>query len=267
MAYVKGPHFSQYDPGNSNLTRQSGCTWTTGSNGAAATTKKRPSPDTVHAQVKYWEETNSATPGWSMDDLDLAMSRLDVPFANRNFSGWGAVVAYHDAGYYLAVQGDSDQFGNSTCSGAFNGDHCIGIHPEEDELGRWLIDDPICKTARYEYASVIKRYALKLDSRVRFGQFTAKVPKNNGLILRYGGVKAKPYPDRTRTDEPFVNVHTKPTIDSRVKTVIKVQGTLSLIYQWTDEGDEYKGSRKWGGNKAGDSWIHSARLFHEGGST
>jgi hypothetical protein len=182
MAYRIQPHLSQYGGSNSAITRTSGCTWTSGANGANASTGSRLTPDQVHLQVKRSEETNPATPGWSMADLALAMKRLRVPFANHSGDGWGAVIAYHDAGYYVVVQGDSDQFGNGTCSGAFDGDHCIGIHPQEDAAGHWLIDDPICPTHRYESSAILKRYAEKLSPRVYFGQFTKKVPGLTGHL-------------------------------------------------------------------------------------
>jgi hypothetical protein len=268
-AYViRPPHQSQYQPGASAFTRVNGCTWTTGANGARATTSIRPTPDYVHSQVKRTEEENPNSAGWTIGDLDLAMQRLGVPFADRRRDGWAVVVNLHDAGYYLALQGDSDQFGPRTCSGDFNGDHCIGVHPEEDERGWWWIDDPICKTGRYESPVVLRHYAEKLHRNVLFGQFMTKVPKNTGLRLRYGGQKANPYPDRTRTDEPNVRIHRTPTTaDSTVVGTIKVKGTLWAAYQVTRTGDEYAGSRRWYGNKQGDRWVHSSRLVHEGGPT
>jgi hypothetical protein len=175
-AYLITPHHSQYD--YSPYTAANGCTWTSITNGAQASTGRYINPDTVHSKVKHWEETNPQTPGWSLPDAVLACHRLGVPFADRSGDGWGAITGYHDAGYALLVQGDSDQFGNNVCSGAFNGDHCIGLHPNKRVVGgrrQRYIDDPICSTGRWEYEDVLKRYAQKLDSRVRFGQFLDRV--------------------------------------------------------------------------------------------
>ncbi len=43
-----------------------------------------------------------------------------------------------------------------TISGAFDGDHCIGVHPATKSVGGvtfWWIDDPLCPTGRWERAS------------------------------------------------------------------------------------------------------------------
>lgn len=171
-------HESQYQPGASSRTRKSGCSWTSAANGADAATGGRidPEPDAVLAKVKISEETSPRTPGWSLADVELAMKRLGVPFDERSGRGWDAVVAAHKAGLYIVLQGDSDQFGNGTCSGDFDGDHAIGVHPAEDRLGRWRIDDPICPGARYESPVVLRRYAEKFLKAVRFGVFTTPVP-------------------------------------------------------------------------------------------
>jgi hypothetical protein len=122
------------------------------------------------------EETNPGTPGWSLPDLDLAMKRLGVPFDVRSGRGWDAVLAAHNAGLYIVLQGDSDQFGNHTCSGAFDGDHAIGIRPGTYS-GRWAIDDPICPDMRTETPAILRRYAEKLWPQVFFGAFTERVPE------------------------------------------------------------------------------------------
>lgn len=176
-----GQHESQYGPDRSQRTRTSGCTWTSAACGIDATTGGLvdPEPDEVLAKVKPAEETAPATPGWSLDDARLAMSRLGVGFDVRTGGSWADLEAAHEAGHYLLIQGDSDRFGDGTCSGAFDGDHCIGVHPDECD-GRWRIDDPICPDARYEDPAVIRAYAQKLadalDRRLRWGSFVAPVP-------------------------------------------------------------------------------------------
>ncbi len=180
MTLYQPDHEWQLASIHSSVTRHSGCTWTSGATGADATTGgvKDRSPDYVKALVRPDEETNPHTPGWSLGDLRLAMSRLGVPFDNFSGQGWPKLVAEHDAGHYIVLQGDSDQFGNDTCSGAFDGDHAIGIRPVTTSPGgRWLIDDPICPTDRYELPSTLYRYARKLDSGIRFGAFRATVPQ------------------------------------------------------------------------------------------
>lgn len=177
MTRYTNRHVSQYGPW-STVTRQSGCTWTSGSNGIDAQSggKVTKNPDQVKAQVKPEDETNPNTPGWSMVDLSRAMAKLGVPFDDRTGLGWGAVRSAHDAGLYIVLQGDSDRFADSTCSGAFNGDHAIGVHPNEDGTGRWRIDDPICPVHRYETEATLRAYAEKLSAGIWFGVFTKPVP-------------------------------------------------------------------------------------------
>jgi hypothetical protein len=180
MVLYQPNHESQYAPGCSPVTRSSGCTWTSGATGADASSggRKDRTPDYIHSLVKLSEERNPKKPGWSLPDLALAMKRLGVGFEVRSGQGWAAVTAAHAGGHYIVLQGDSDQFGNETCSGKFDGDHCIGIRPVTTSPGgKWLIDDPICPTDRYENPVTLRRYAEKLYVNVLFGVFTDRVPQ------------------------------------------------------------------------------------------
>ena len=173
--YYVAPHRSQYAPTESAVTHKAGCTWTSGANGANTANGKALDGDAVHAKVANSEESNPALPGWSLQDLDLAMARLGVPFAVGQ-GGWAGVRAARAKGQYVVLQGDSDQFGNATCSGAYDGNHAIGVHPANDGM-RWRINDPICPAARWEDEAVLKRYAVKLDPDILFGVFTTPVPR------------------------------------------------------------------------------------------
>jgi len=190
--YYTGGHRSQYAAGQSAITRKSGCTWSSGANGIDDTTggKRQPTPDQLHAKVARSEETSPATPGWSLPDLALACKRYGVPFANRTnlgylgTKGWAGIKRAWANGRYVVIQGDSDRFSNNTCSGAFDGDHAIGVSPKTRLVnGRrqhW-INDSICPTGRWEYDSIIYSYANKLAvaSRLplRWGTFGSAVPK------------------------------------------------------------------------------------------
>jgi hypothetical protein len=177
MSRYQNAHPYQYNPQNSARTRKEGWVWITGAAAVDAQSggKRKPTPDDVLAKVKREEETNPVSDGWSLQDLGVAMVRLKVPFTIRSGQGWSAVRATRRAGLYIALQGDSDRFPDG-CSGAFDGDHCIGIHPDTDAKGRWRIDDPICKTATYQPESVLRAYAEKLYPSVRFGAFMQPVP-------------------------------------------------------------------------------------------
>jgi hypothetical protein len=181
-AYYVQPHVSQFD---GSAYAGSNCTPTSLANGIAAVTRgvSKPTGSRVRAVLARSEETNPATPGWSIPDADKAAARLGVAFDDLSGTGWQRLRTAHETGHYLIVQGDSDKFSNATCSGAFDGDHCIGIHPAT--LGsRWWIDDPICRDGRWEEQAVLMRYAQDLSPMIRFGQL-GKVPNVAESGYRY----------------------------------------------------------------------------------
>lgn len=177
--YYIQPHVSQYD--YSAFTKRNGCTWTAGSNGIGATSggRYRPSPDYLHSLLPNSQETNPFTPGWSIPDLVKACSRYGITLTDRSGKGWADVIAQLEGGHYVVIQGDSDQFGNATCSGEFDGNHCIGGNPNHrlhNGARQWWIDDGICPDGRWEYESVLKRYAQKLNYGIQYGAFLGRVP-------------------------------------------------------------------------------------------
>lgn len=185
-----GTHRTQFD--GSPLAGQN-CTPTSGANGARAATGGRvdKSGAEIRALVKVSEETNPATPGWSLDDLQLAMGRLGVRYEIRR-GVWSNIVSAHDTGLAIALQGDSDQFSDGTCSGAFDGDHCVAIHPGTYGNGDWSLADPICKGRRPEKPAVLRDYATKFAAKVagrptsviRYGVFLDPVPREADMDVR-----------------------------------------------------------------------------------
>lgn len=174
----RNAHQSQYDPAASDRTRRQGCTWTSLANGIDAQSGGVivRTPDQVLSLVRPTEESNPGTPGWSLQDAALAMERLHVPFEVRSGRGWDAVLDAWSAGLYVVLQGVSSVFSNATCSGVFDGDHCIGVHPDHDEEIRQRLDDPVCPTARYSGRSILRLYAERFAPSIRFGVFTHPVP-------------------------------------------------------------------------------------------
>lgn len=236
-------HESQYGQDRSPRTRSSGCTWTSGANGADASTGGRvdPEPDVVLATVARHEETNPMSPGWSLDDLALAMSRLSVPFVTRSGT-WSQLRADHDHGYYIVLQGDSDVF-PSGCSGAFDGDHAIGIHPD-DSSDDWLIDDPICDASRRETESVLERYATKFSgsSTIRYGVFTRPVPGSEGEMGPTFVITGAPIGKAT-TISPISIIPTEGSDwdPIPVGTVRNVYAVAEITAGLGDDADRYEG--------------------------
>lgn len=271
MTLYVNPHSSQYQLGASTITRTAGCTWTTGANGIAAVTggRNQPTPDQIHGLLDRTEEVAPTTPGWALADLKKAVARYGMQLEDHSGEGWDALIAALDDGHYVAAQGDSDVFSSATCSGDFDGPHCIGIHPKKKvELGvtwRW-IDDPICKTGRWEREDVLRRYVEKLWATGRFAFFTQRVPqvavpapKPPAPALRHGArALAHPIAKKIRVRRGRrANVRGAPARSARILNR-KPRGTTFGAWQVTDHGAEIAGSRRWFGNRLGTRWVHSS---------
>lgn len=118
------------------------------------------SPSQVRALLKISEETNPATPGWSIADADKAASRLGITFTPAA-GPWSSLRALRSQGRFIILQGDSDVFTDG-CSGSFDGPHCIALPPLDHSDGRWRIGDPLCRDWRWETEAKIKSYAGRL---------------------------------------------------------------------------------------------------------
>lgn len=271
--YYVNPHQSQY--GHSARLSRMGCTPTSGANGANASTggKTAKTGDEVLALVPQYAETDPSTPGWSARDLARAMGRIGVPYEVRSGQGWAGVVSALSAGCSVVLQGDSDQFPGGTCSGAFDGDHAIHVHPATQMVGalrqRW-INDPICPTGRFEYEYILHRYASKLAAAGQidlfFGVFTTPVPKivqpppapkpPLHVTLSYGG-KRITY-QRKVISVPrgrMANVRTRPHLNARVVSRL-ANGQIFKAYQRTTTGQNIGGSPIWYGDYTGTRWLH-----------
>lgn len=262
QGYYLNPHQSQY--GHSTRLSHMGCTPTSGANGANAATggKVAKTGDEILALIPPRQEQNPDTPGWSLVDLDNAMLAIHVPF-ERRFAGWDGVLTALNNNLYVVLQGDSDRFGNNTCSGAFDGDHCIGVHPASRiEAGQkqFWIDDPICPGGRWENVATLLEYAKKFNPSINYGVFTTSVPKVAPVTvtLRYGGIRLYP-PQNKVIDIPagrYANVRTRPTTAAPIVARIKRTG-IFRAYQMTHSGQLLAGSRVWYGNADGSHWLHS----------
>lgn len=271
MSLYVQPHRSQFEAGASSTTRCCGCTWTSGANGVAATTggKQRPTPDAVHNHLAHAEETQPGTPGWSLADLERALGRMGIEFHNHGGDGWARAIELAEAGHYLVLQGDSDEFSNATCSGKFDGDHAVGWHPKhklEGGVRWWWINDPICSTGRWEREATLKRYASNLNATIQFGAFAGKVPETVSpppppppVHLHYGARKLpKATPKRIRVPAGHkARVRRAPRTTARVLTN-KANGTHFVAYQVTAKGQQLAGSSTWYGNRLGNRWVHSS---------
>lgn len=272
MSYVNGltvpsPHRSQYDSSSSSATRREGCGPATLANGANAVSSGRVSrtAQQVHDLIPRSQETDPSTLGWSLQDLDRAAAKLGVGFEVRSGQGWAAVVSALGQNLTVALQGDSDQFGNGTCSGAYDGPHVILVSPAFRVVNgirqRW-IDDPICPGGRWEDEYILHRYASKFASEIGFGVFTTPVPRAPvtappTVTLRYGGTKlaARQVKRIAVQAGRKANVRTRPTSAASVASRL-ANGATFTAYQVTKTGQLLAGSRTWFGDRTGTRWLH-----------
>jgi hypothetical protein len=166
-------HVTQFD-GSTYATAN--CTPASLANAIRAAVQRPYNGDDIRNVVKRSEETDPSNPGWSLTDARLAAKRLGLTLDIMTGSGWDEVQKAHREGYGLLIQGDSDQFANTTCSGAFDGLHCIYLHPNVTRDNKWRIDDPICKSARLETPQRVRAYAEKLNTRIAFAVLRPRVP-------------------------------------------------------------------------------------------
>lgn len=173
MSYYLGAHRSQYD--GSALARQN-CAPTTLANALHSTMMGaiNLTGGQVRAKVANAEETNPATPGWSLEDMRLAASRIaGAPALVIRTAAWTEVERLRALGFYVLLPGDSDRFPDGTCSGAFDGNHMAGLHPN----GAITLGDPICPSWRTETPATIRAYAEKLGGATfRFATLAIPVP-------------------------------------------------------------------------------------------
>lgn len=103
------------------------------------------------------------------------------------------------------------------------------------------------------------------------GRMYAGLIETPDVVLRYGGKRTTPFPDRTRVNVRAgrkANVRARP--DRLGKQYIvdhKADGDLFVAYQRTTSGVLVSGSRVWYGNRTGTRWLPAARLEFRGGDT
>jgi len=206
--------------------------------------------------------------GWNVS-LDLEYGLDFDTFMARIKSGRGAILQ----GSCLATKGTTYQESES-----FTGNHSWFVNSHNDDgflvylpLGdarrAGITDSPrrIPKSIVYKFAGLLE---VTSGHRLGMGRVYAGFTRDTEphVILRYGGRKTNPFPDRVRASGGG-NLRSAPRLANQYELRDLVEGELFTMYQVTDEGDSYKGSRRWYGNQNGTRWVHTARLDHQGGST
>jgi len=186
MTFYSNQHYSQY-AATQAIVRSQGCNPTTGSNGADASTggKVKQGPDAVWNLIPESQQSNPASPGWSMTDLDKAMAKLNVPFTNRTGEPWTKVLSYIQQGHYLALSGDCDQLGG--CTG-FLGNHTLGVHPFHHSTKGQRCNEPTRADYNYYSLDKLKNYAVKFSGSVNsivFGTFDLVVPQLGANMAKF----------------------------------------------------------------------------------
>ena len=188
------------------------------------------------------------------------------------------------AGHRVVVQGNTSALiGKPQQSTQGGVNHAVMVNEVRggtlDEPAEALVYDPAADGRKRSYHvdqgpswwpwSLVKTFCAHLrptgetgarlgPGKVYVGVFPDSEPH---VTLRFGGRKTSPqFPDRTRTLDANVRVHSAPrSSDATVIYTVPKIGTLLVGFQYA-EGDEFRGDRTWLGNDTGTEWVHVKRL-------
>jgi hypothetical protein len=139
------------------------------------------------------------------------------------------------------------------------------VHPADrivDGVVYWWLDDPICKTGRWERKSVLHDYAAKLNPNIQYGVFKSPVPAHAAPVpvppvvtLRYGATKLNPSQVKTvrvgRGNR--AKVRRKPFKSARVVATFR-NGKRWRAYQVRIAAN----GTRWFGNQYGTRWLRGS---------
>jgi hypothetical protein len=140
----------------------SGCTMSSGADVMALATGGEIAPwggDLRHRQ-------GDLSGGTDLGDLRDAFRAYGEELTIRSGGGWSAVVADHDAGYPIVMQGS----GNVPGSATFDGGHACAISPEPKGDGQWLFGDPLASGWQWVEPSAIKTWAQHWQSSIAWAR-------------------------------------------------------------------------------------------------
>ena len=110
--------------------------------------------------------------GTDLLDIRAAWSTYGETLNVRSGAGWSAVVAAHDEGRAIVIQGT----GNVPGSESFDGGHACAIAPETHSDGRWLFGDPLASGWQWIDPGAIRSWAERWQSSIAFA--TGEKPPN-----------------------------------------------------------------------------------------
>jgi hypothetical protein len=102
--------------------------------------------------------------GTDLYDVRAAWSTYGETLTIRSGAGWSAVVAAHDEGRAIVIQGT----GNVPGSESFDGGHACAIAPETHSGGDWLFGDPLASGWQWIAPSAIRSWAERWQSSIAF---------------------------------------------------------------------------------------------------
>ena len=211
---------------------------------------------------------------WGVD-LDVEYGLAFATFIDRLKAGQGAILQ----GWEAVTRGTKWQ-----ASETFGGNHAWFVNQYNSERGL-LVYDPLADGRRSGIAkspfwipmAVVREWAGKLDisdpaepyRALGLGRVYAAFTKDTEphVHLRYGGRRTTPFPDHVVSNGSAGYVRSAPRTDAEYKIRRLKQGETLTMYQVTDSGDSFNGSRRWYGGHDGTSWVHASRLNGKGGSS
>ena len=139
----------------------SGCTMTAG---ALALAYQEPKGGLAKWGGDLRHQQSDLSGGTDLYDLRTAWAEYGETLNIRSGSGWSALVAAHDEGRAVVIQGS----GNVPGSESFDGGHACCIAPETHQDGRWLFGDPLASGWQWVSVSSIRSWAEHWQSSIAF---------------------------------------------------------------------------------------------------
>ena len=124
--------------------------------------------------------------GLNLGNIDVAWRKLVGEALGFTYSGTWAVLRTRRAeGRYLLLLGRYSAFPLAErCQKDFVGPHGIAISPDSLADGRWIMDDPLCDTAKARSEATLRAYATALhsDGLLQYGWTDAPPPLPEPII-------------------------------------------------------------------------------------
>ena len=173
-------------------------------------------------------EQNDLSGGTDLYDLRTAWQEgFGEVLTIRSGAGWSALVAAHDEGRAVVIQGS----GNVPGSESFDGGHACAIAPETHADGRWLFGDPLASGWQWIEPGAIRSWAEHWQSSIAFA--TGEKPSSSPTPA--------PEPDAVPTPVPAIGPELRRAEGYAAE--LALDGEVGAWLAWLGPGGRIVGAR------------------------